>query len=367
MDYYEILGVSRTATAIEIKKAYRKLAMKYHPDKNPGDKEAEEKFKQINEAYQILSDDEKRAVYDRYGKEGLEGRGYKTDFNFNDIFDMFNDIFGGGFGSQQHEEPLPYDIDKAVEVTLDFEEAVYGVSKEIKTTYFSICPKCKGSGAEEKETCPVCHGRGQVVMGNGFMRIAQTCPQCQGKGFIVKKKCSECKGRGYIVKEEKVKIDIPAGVDTGMRMRIAGRGNETRGGYRGDLYLIFKVKESKIFKRKGNNLIVEIPVFFTSAILGDNVKIPTLEGEKEIEIKPGTKDRTKIIFKGEGIADPNSGYKGDLIAVINIVYPKKLTDEQKELLEKLHKSFGNEVKEHKNILEEAIEKVKSWLSEKYKM
>jgi molecular chaperone DnaJ len=358
LDYYEILGVSRTATKEEIKKAYRKLAMKYHPDRNPGDKEAEEKFKLINEAYQVLSDEEKRAIYDRYGKEGLEGRGYKTDFDFSDIFDMFNDFFGGGFSKK--EEPLPYDIDKVIEVTLDFEEAVYGVSKEIKTTYFTLCHKCQGTGAEEKETCPVCKGHGQVVMGNGFMRIAQTCPQCQGKGYIVKKKCSKCKGRGYIVKEETVKIDIPAGVDTGMRMRIAAKGNETRSGYRGDLYLIFNVKESKIFKRKGNNLIVEVPVFFTSAILGDKIKIPTLSGEKEIEIKQGTKDKTKIIFKGEGIPDPNTGYKGDLIAVVNIIYPTKLTDEQRELLEKLHKSFGKEVKEHKNFLEEAIEKVKSW-------
>jgi len=154
LDYYEILGVSRNATQIEIKKAYRKLAMKYHPDRNPGDKEAEEKFKQINEAYQVLSDEEKRKIYDRYGKEGLEGRGYKTDFDFSDIFDMFNDFFGGGF-SEYQEEPLPYDIDKAITITLDFEEAVYGVSKEIKTTYFSICPTCKGSGAEEKE---ICHG-----------------------------------------------------------------------------------------------------------------------------------------------------------------------------------------------------------------
>ena len=362
MDYYEILGVERTATKVEIKKAYRKLAMKYHPDKNPGDKEAEEMFKKINEAYQVLSDDEKRAVYDRYGKEGLEGRGYKTDFDFSDIFDMFNDIFGGGFRSSKPEVQMPYDIDKAVEVTLEFEEAVYGISKEIEISYFKLCPKCQGSGAEEKETCPSCHGRGTIVMGNGFMRISQTCPQCGGKGFIAKKICAECQGKGYIVEKEKVKIDIPAGVDTGMRMRVKGRGNQDISGYRGDLYLIFNVKESKIFKRKGNNLIVEVPIFFTSAILGDTVKIPTLSGEKEIEIKPHTKDNTKIVFRGEGVADPNNGYKGDLIAILKIVYPKKLTDEQKELLEKLHKSFGGEIKEHKSILEEAIDKVKGWFN-----
>ncbi len=357
MDYYEILGVSRTATKTEIKKAYRRLAMKYHPDKNPGDKEAEEKFKLINEAYQVLSDDEKRAIYDRYGKEGLEGRGYKTDFNFNDIFDMFSEIFGGGF--KEHSYNMPYDIDKAYEVNLEFEEAAYGVSKEIEIEYYSLCPKCKGTGAEKTKTCPSCKGRGSIIIGNGFMRISQTCPQCEGRGFITEKICSECKGKGFIVKKEKIHIDIPAGVDSGMRMRIAGKGNEYPQG-RGDLYLIFNVKPSKIFKRKGNNLIVDVPLFFTSAILGDKIKIPTLSGEKEIEIKPNTKDKTKIIFKGEGLPDPNTGFKGDLIAIINIVYPKKLTPEQKELLEKLHESFTGEIKEHKSFLEEAIEKVKGW-------
>ncbi len=362
MDYYEILGVERNATKVEIKKAYRKLAMKYHPDKNPGDKEAEEMFKKINEAYQILSDDEKRAIYDRYGKEGLEGRGYKTDFDFSDIFDMFNDIFGGGFGASRSQFQMPYDIDKAMEINLEFEEAVYGIQKEIKNSYFELCYKCKGSGAEEKETCPSCHGSGNIVVGNGFMRISQTCPQCNGKGFITTKKCSACNAKGYVTQTETININIPAGVDNGMRMRVKGKGNKDINGYRGDLYLIFNVKESKIFKRKGNNLIVEVPIFFTSAILGDTVKIPTLEGEKEIQIKPHTKDNTKLIFKNEGIVDPNTGYKGDLIAILNIAYPKKLNDTQRDLLEKLHKSFGGEITKHKSILEEAIDKVKSWFS-----
>ena len=176
MDYYEILGVSKTASKVEIKKAYRKLAMKYHPDKNPGDKEAEEKFKLINEAYQVLSDDEKRAIYDKYGKEGLEGRGYKSDFNFQDIFDMFDDFFGSGFSQDYH---MPYDIDKVYEVTLEFEEAAYGISKEIEIEYYGLCPKCKGTGALERKTCPSCHGRGSIVVGNGFIRMSQTCPQCE--------------------------------------------------------------------------------------------------------------------------------------------------------------------------------------------
>jgi len=357
LDYYEILGVSRTATKTEIKKAYRKLAMKYHPDRNPGDKEAEEKFKLINEAYQVLSDDEKRAVYDRYGKEGLEGRGYRTDFDFSDIFDMFNDIFGGGFNYE--EDLTPYDLDKAIEITLEFEEAAYGVSKTIENEYFALCPVCRGSGAKEKEICKTCGGRGSVVVGNRFIRMSQTCPNCQGRGYVIKERCPECKGRGYILKKETIHIDIPAGVDSGMRMRVAGKGNKGKN-YRGDLYVIFKVKPSKIFKRKGNNLIVEVPVFFTSAILGDKIKIPTLEGEKEIEIKPFTKDKTQILLKNKGLPDPNTGFKGDLIAIINIVYPKKLNEEQKELLTKLHESFTGEIKEHKSFLEEAIEKVKGW-------
>ncbi len=349
MDYYEILEVSRTATKEEIKKAYRRLAKKYHPDKNQGDKEAEEKFKLINEAYQVLMDDEKRAIYDKYGKEGLDGNIRGFDFS-----DFFEEIFG-------FEEELPYNIDILKEVELGFEEAAFGVSKEIEIEYYAICPKCKGSGAEESVVCKTCKGRGQIIIDNGFIRLAQTCPQCGGKGFIPKKICKECKGKGFIVKKEKIKVDIPAGVDSGMRMRIPNKGNEYTKG-RGDLYIQFKVKPSKIFKRYNENLIIEVPVFFTSAILGDKVKIPTLNGEKEIEIKPHTKDKTRILFKGEGLPNPNTGRKGDLIAIINIVYPEKLTDEQRELLEKLHQSFTGEVKKHKNFLEEAIEKVKKWFS-----
>jgi len=354
-EYYEILQVSRNATKAEIKKAYRKLAMKYHPDKNPGDKEAEEMFKKINEAYQVLSDDEKRAIYDRYGKAGLEGNMGSSGFGgFEDIFEEFF-----GFGRRSTRE-TPYNLDILVEVELEFKEAVFGTKKEVEFEYFSICKSCNATGAKKSHTCPACGGRGQIFIRQGFMSIGQTCPQCGGKGFIVEEECDKCKGKGYIVNKDKVELDIPAGVDDGMRMRVPNKGNEDFDGRRGDLYIHIHVKEDKVFKRNGDDIYVEVPIFFTSAILGDKIKIPTLNGEKELEIKPHTKDNTKYRFKGEGIPNVHTGRKGNLIAILKIVYPEKLNSEQKELLEKLHKSFGKEVNEHKSIFEEAIEKVKGW-------
>jgi molecular chaperone DnaJ len=361
-EYYEILEVSKTATKAEIKKAYRKKAMKYHPDRNPGDKEAEEMFKKINEAYQVLSDDEKRAIYDRYGKAGLEGQmgGSSSGFGgFGGFEDIFEEMFGFG-GRREKRKETPYNLDILIEVELEFKEAVFGVKKEEEYEYYTICKACNGTGAKKYHTCPTCSGAGQVFMSHGFMKVAQTCPTCQGNGIIIDEECDECKGSGYIINKDKIELDIPAGVDDGMRMRIPNKGNEDFDGRRGDLYIHITVKEDKIFKRNGDDVFVEVPIFFTSAILGDKIKIPTLTGEKELEIKPHTKDTTKYRFKQEGIANVHTGRKGNLIAVLKIIYPEKLTNEQKELLEKLHKSFGKEVNEHKSIFEEAIEKVKGW-------
>jgi len=357
-EYYEILQVSKTATKQEIKKAYRKLAMKYHPDRNPGDKEAEEMFKKINEAYEVLSDDEKRSIYDRYGKAGLDGH-MGSSGGFSGFEDIFEEFFGFG-GRQKPRRQTPYNLDILFEIELEFKEAVFGVKKEIEIDYFSICSKCDGTGAKKSTTCPTCGGQGQIFIRQGFMSIGQTCPDCGGSGIKIEEECDECKGAGYKINKDKVEIDLPSGVDTGMRMRVPNKGNEDFNHQRGDLYIEIHVKEDPIFKRRDDDIFVEVPVFFTSAILGDKVKIPTLQGEKEIDIKPHTKDGTKYLFKGEGISNVHSGLKGNLIAILKIVYPEKLTDEQKELLEKLHESFGGEVHPHKSIFEEAIDKVKGW-------
>jgi len=358
-EYYEILQVSKTATKAEIKKAYRKLAMKYHPDRNPDDKEAEEMFKKINEAYEVLSDDEKRAIYDRYGKAGLEGH-MGSSGGFSGFEDIFEEFFGFGGRRQKPQRQTPYNLDILYELEIDFKEAVFGVKKEIEFDYFTICKKCDGTGAKKSTTCPTCGGAGQVFIRQGFMSIGQTCPECGGNGIKIEEECDECKGAGYKVNKDKVEVDLPAGVDTGMRMRVRAKGNENFNHQRGDLYIEIHVKEDKVFKRRDDDIFVEVPVFFTSAILGDKIKIPTLKGEKELEIKPHTEDGKRYIFRGEGIANVHTGLKGNLIAILKIVYPNKLTDEQKELLEKLHKSFGGEVHPHKSIFEEAIDKVKGW-------
>jgi molecular chaperone DnaJ len=366
VDYYQILGVERSATKEEIKRAYRRLARKYHPDicKKP---ECEEKFKEINEAYQVLIDEEKRRIYDIYGKEGLErggmGGGEKGSgggFDFSDFFGgFFDEFFGGGF--EEEEGDLPYPLDRVIEVILDFEEAVYGVCRDVEITYYKLCPLCKGTGASKVAPCPTCGGRGQVYFKQGFFQMAQTCPDCGGKGVKVVEKCKKCKGSGYLIARDKVKVDIPAGVDTGMRMRVKGRGNEGRKGNRGDLYLVFRVKDSKIFKRDGLNLYLELPIFFTNALLGGKVKIPTLYGEQEVELKPFTREGEKIVLPGEGVKSPTTGQKGDLIAIIKIVYPKKLTPRQRELLEELHNSFGKEmVESHHSFLADITEKIKGF-------
>ena len=373
VSYYEILEVTKSCSGAELKKAYRKLAMKYHPDRNPDDKSAEDKFKEVNEAYQVLSDDEKKSIYDRYGKAGLEGQGGGRGFGgsaggMDDIMDMFNSMFGGsssrsgGFGRQRRDPSQKYALDFEIEVSLEFQEAIFGCEKEIEITYKVPCGKCEGTGAKDAKfkKCDYCDGQGQVLMRQGPMQFAQTCPQCKGEGKSVKTPCDSCNGQGYHQKEDTVKIKIPAGVDSGNRLRAQGYGNESKNGQRGDLYLTFIVQEDDSFIRNGNDIYIEVPVFFTQAILGETIAIPALEGELELDLNQSTKDKEQFIFENEGVIDVHSGRKGRLVAQIQMILPKKINNEQKELLEKLQESYGVEGKPHKNSFDSAFSRVKNW-------
>jgi molecular chaperone DnaJ len=369
LSYYEILEVSKNADKATIKKAYRKMAKTYHPDKNPGDKEAEHKFKLCNEAYQCLSDDQQRSIYDRYGKEGLQGMGGGggRSSGFDDLGSMFEEMFNGfGGGRSRRQNPADmekYPLDMNVDMSISFHEAVFGCEKEISFKYKKACTKCKGTGAKDGKlsTCHQCKGQGQVYMKQGFMTFSQTCPVCQGTGSSATDKCKSCNGNGYEEVKENVSIKIPAGIDTGNRLRVSGKGNIGKKGHRGDLYVTFEVQSDKHFIRDDNDIYIEIPVFFTQAIVGDTISIPSLTGEIELKLDVGTRDKQRFTFRGEGIPDVHGHGKGNLIAVIDLQYPKKLNDEQKELLHKLQESFGiEESKPHESVLDSAIDKMKSW-------
>jgi molecular chaperone DnaJ len=376
IDYYEALEVSKNCTGAELKKAYRKLAMKYHPDRNPDNKEAEETFKYLSQAYEVLKDKEKRAIYDQYGKAGLEGQGrggFGGGQNMDDIMEMFNSMFGGagggGFGGfsgrgQRRQANQKYNLDFEIELPLKFNEAVFGCEKKIDIRYKVPCDDCDGTGAEggDLETCSYCNGQGQVVMKQGFMSFAQTCPQCHGEGQSVSSKCGSCSGRGFHEEPDTIKINIPAGVDTGNRLRAQGYGNRAKNGQRGDLYLTFEVEQDEHFIRDGANIYIEVPVFFTQAVLGASITIPSLDGELELDLKVGTKDKEQFVFTNEGVADVHSGQQGKLVAQVSVVYPKRLNDEQKEMLEKLQESFGVESKPHNSTFDKAFSKVKDWFS-----
>lgn len=370
-DYYEILEIERTSDKEIIKKAYRKLALKYHPDRNPDDKSAEERFKQINEAYEILSDDEKRQIYDRYGKDGLErqGKGFSGDFSgFGSIFeDLFGQAFGFGGGRKGARSQEKYDLDFLMRLDLSFKEAVFGCKKSVSIIYKTPCKDCNGSGSADKSsaTCPDCKGKGQVFIQQGFMVFGQTCPRCHGSGSIITKPCQACKGEGFTTASEEVEISVPAGVDNEMRLRISGKGNQGKNGARGDLYLVLYVQDDAHFIRNGNDIYIEVPVFFTQILLGAKINIPSLSGEPiELNLPPNTKDKEHFVFNGEGVADVNTKAKGRLIAQVSITYPKSLNAEQKELLQRLDESFGVHSKPYENIFQEAFEKIKGWFNEK---
>lgn len=345
IDYYELLEISKDADKQTIKKAYRKLALEFHPDRNQGDAEAEAKFKLINEAYEILSDDEKRAVYDRYGRDGLKNGGFGfEDFDLGDIFSSF---FGGGFGSSSRRSRTKsqedaYNANFTIPFELSFKEAVFGCKKTIHFTYKSSCKSCNGSGSKTgaTQTCPKCNGKGQVGASRGFMTFVQTCSECSGMGQVIKDKCSRCKGRGYEELAGNVEVQIPEGIDDGMSLRVQNNGNILKNGTRGDLFLRIAVREDEYFIRDAQDVYIEFPVFFTQVALGEKIKVPTLRSYAFLQLPLGAKDGDRFVLENEGIKDVHSDKRGRQIVQISVKFPKTLNEEQKELLNNLNQSFG---------------------------
>lgn len=352
-DYYEVLGVDKNASETEIKRAYRKVAKKYHPDMNPGDKEAEEKFKEAAEAYEVLSDPEKKSKYDQFGHAAFEqgggGAGGFGGFDFGgdmgDIFgDIFGDFFGGGrsaYGRSSNGPMRGANLRTGVRIT--FEEAIFGCEKEIELTLKDECPKCHGTGAKpgtSPVTCPKCNGKGKIVYTQqsffGQVQNVQTCPDCRGTGKIVKEKCPDCYGTGYISSKKKIQVKIPAGIDNGQSIRIAGKGEPgTNGGERGDLLVEVTVSRSPVFMRQETSIFSTVPISFATAALGGPIKIKTVDGEVEYEVKPGTQTDTKVRLRGKGVPSlRNKNIRGDHYVTLVVTVPEKLTEEQKEALKR---------------------------------
>lgn len=372
-DYYDVLGVSKSADATEIKKAYRKLAMKYHPDKNQGDKEAEEKFKEINEAYEVLSDETKRRNYDQFGHEGVNGQGFggaggfggQGFGGFDDIFgDIFGDMFGGGFGGGRPRRRGPErGADIRQRVNISFEEAAFGKKVQVKINRSEECDECHGSGAKpgtSKKTCSTCNGSGQVqsVQRTPFGNIAstRTCSTCNGEGEVIESPCTKCHGKGSIRKTKTIEVDIPAGIDEGQMIKLSGQGElGVRGGPRGDLYIEVNVKSHQLFTREGYDVYLEMPITFAQATLGDKIQVPTLDGKVEYEIPEGTQTGTVFRLKGKGIPKLRSNVRGDQYVKVIVEIPKKLNDKQKELVRQFAKECGEEVHERQQSLSNKID------------
>lgn len=342
-DYYALLGVSRDATTEEIKKAYRKLALQYHPDRNPGNKDAEEMFKKISEAYQVLSDPEKREIYDHYGTV-RPGDVFATDFE--NPFDLFDSLFDNFFGTRKRKRSERGD-DLSCDVTLTFEEAAKGTEKEIKVPRQVVCPECSGQGYDPRrppDRCPICEGRGQRVLRQGFLTISSTCSRCHGTGYIITHPCKECNGTGIKEEHEKLKIDIPPGVEDGSYLRMSGKGGEGRyNGPSGDLFIRIHIKPHSLYTREGYDVLCEVPVSITQATLGAEIDVPTLDGLKKIRIEPGTQNGTKIKIRNCGIFHPYGHKRGDHIVIIRVQIPTKITKRQREILEEFGRLSGEEV------------------------
>jgi len=346
-DFYEVLGVTRTATADEIKASYRKAALKWHPDRNPANKqEAEINFRECTEAYSVLSDTEKRQVYDTYGHAGLSSSGGGVDFNgtiFQDFHDIFGDFFGFedilGGGGRRSRTRAQRGSDLRYDMTLTFEEASAGVSTKIKLPKQELCASCHGTGAKAgtgASACQTCGGRGQLAYQQGFFTITRTCPSCQGAGQIIKERCPDCRGQGRIERDKTIDLRIPAGVDSGTRLRVPGEGEAgANGGPSGDLYVVLDVKEHPFFERRGADLYCTIPVSIAQAALGADLPVPGLGGEERLKIPEGTQSGAVFRIKGHGLPDPRGGGKGDLYYHVRVLTPSKLTREERKLMEQL--------------------------------
>jgi molecular chaperone DnaJ len=370
-DYYEVLGVERSVDEQNLKGAYRKLALKYHPDRNPGDREAEEKFKEAAEAYSVLSDGQKRAAYDRYGHAGVQsaaagagGGGFDPGqfAGFEDIlgeFFGFGDLFGGGGGRPhnraQRGEDLPFELE------ISFEDVMKGMSADIQVPRMEACGRCSGKGAEPEDgltQCPMCRGRGEIHYQQSFLTVRRTCSQCNGRGQIIRRPCKECKGEAYIRKEKKLKINIPAGVDNGTRLRLTGEGQPgANGGPSGDLYVLLKVKEHPVFDRENDDLHCTVPVNIAQAALGTEVDILTFDGLQTVKIPEGTQKGSKIKLKGLGVPHVQSHGRGDLFVNIDVKVPTKLSREQRKLFEQLRETLPAENEPQEKSL---LDKVKDY-------
>ena len=374
-DYYEVLGVAKGASAEELKKAYRKLAVQYHPDKNPGNASAEEKFKELGEAYEVLSDSEKRAAYDRFGHNAFaQGGGMPRGGAGGDPFDIFRDVFGGGGGgggifeqffgggggqggAAQRGSDLRYDLQ------IRLEEAALGAEKEIEVTKPDTCPDCGGSGGEtgsKAVSCKDCGGRGQVLRNRGFFQVAQACPKCQGAGRTVDKPCKKCGGEGRRNQASRIRLRIPAGIEDGSRLRTSGKGEAgLRGQPAGDLYVVVHIKEHEVFERDGENLFCEVPLPFSVAALGGELEVPTLNGSAKIKIPAGTQNGRVFKLRERGMPVLNSSVRGDLMVRVVVEVPTKLNDEQRKKLEEFAALMGDE---NSPMQKGFFDKVKDWLS-----
>lgn len=365
-DFYEVLGVAKTASQDEIAKAYRKLALKFHPDSHPGDENATAKFKEGAEAYEVLSDPQKRARYDQYGHAGVEGNGGGGFRDASDIFEAFGDIFGGtvfedffGGGGRGQRSRVRKGADLRCDVTLTLEEAAKGVRKTVSLTRYKNCKTCSGSGAavgSQPESCRRCNGRGQVVQSSGILRVQTTCPACRGAGKTISKPCRDCDGQGMVADEVKLDVAIPAGVDDGMRVRLPGEGQPSPdGGPSGDAYCFIAIKPHSLFTRDGSDLILQFPITYPQAALGSSIEVPTLQGNTTLKIPAGTQSGTIFQLRGLGMPDPHSRGKGNLLVRAVIEVPSRLTKKQEELLRQLETvEHENQTPERKSFMDRIL-------------